>query len=105
MGSYAKQRGKLEQRDSGIYGECSQNISKSVRMGEGRESRHVLGDKFCSVQIVLDFEFQIKESGFMLYSLEAPTDSVLQKANSDYGVDEEEEDKRLVRNQERHSKG
>lgn len=31
----------------------------------------------------LDFEFQIKESGFILYSLESPTGSMVQKGNFD----------------------
>ena len=35
----------------------------------------------------------------------SPPDSIFQKGNFDCGIDEEEEDKILVRNQERYSKG
>lgn len=33
------------------YWVCSRNGSKAVRMGEGKESRDVLGNKVCWVQI------------------------------------------------------
>lgn len=45
----------------------------------------------------LHFELQVKESAFILYSLQSPIASTIQKSNFYYGVDEEVEDKRLVR--------
>lgn len=71
--------------------------SKSVRMGEGREGRDILGDKVCWVQIFCTLNSRLRNLPLFLHSLESPIACTFQKSNFPYGVDEEEEDKRLVR--------
>lgn len=52
--------------------------------------------RFVGSRYFLDFKFQIKETGFILHSLESPTNCMFQKDTFDCGVDEEGKGQKII---------
>lgn len=95
---HSRQRRELEQKSTGKYRARSRNGNTSVRVGEA-SGGNGLREHVCEAKITLDFEFRIKEPG-LIHSIftEESYRFCVSEGNFVCGTDEEEKDKRLVRN-------